>query len=293
MASIGLALLPLAGCGYAGARHGRPSVVASFYPLRFVAQRVVGDHARVVSLTQPGVEPHELSLTVRQTAELSAADVALYEKGLQPAVDQAIENNHPRRVVNAASVVTLHAPAAGYREETADNRDPHFWLNPLLLAHVARAFTRSMVSADPAHAAAYRANDARLQRQLTTLDRDIRAGTRHCRIRALVVSHDAFEYFGRRYHFDIVPLAGLTPDAEPSVRHLAQITTLAREKHVTTVFAERLDSPKMADSLAHDLGIGSAVLDPAEGLVPSDEGQNYLTLMRQNLRAIERANSCT
>ena len=81
-----------------------------------------------------------------------------------------------------------------------------------------------------------------------------------------MVSHDAFEYLGRRYGLDVEPIAGLSPDAEPSARHLAALSDLAREKGVTTVFSERLASPKLAETLAEDAGIRTAVLDPIEGL---------------------------
>src|SRR5688572_9135657 len=81
---------------------GQPEVVASFYPLQFVAERVVGDHAEVTNLTDPGVEPHDVELSPRQTAKVSSASVVFHEKGLQPAVDQVISNDRPDHVVDVA-----------------------------------------------------------------------------------------------------------------------------------------------------------------------------------------------
>lgn len=269
----------LSGCA-APARSG-PTVVASFYPLQFVAGRIVGDHARVLDLTAPGVEPHDLELTVRQTAEISAATAVLYERGLQPSVDQAVADNGPAHVLDTTSVVPLR------------EGDPHFWQDPTLLARVARAFTRTMAAAEPEHAADFRANDARLQHQLRRLDEAFRRGLAHCRTRTLVVSHDAFEYLGRRYHLDVYPIAGLTPDAEPSPQHLQQISQLVRSKGVTTVFNERLASPQMVDALSADLGVRTAVLDTLEGLTSADPHANYLSIMRANLAAIRKADSCS
>jgi zinc transport system substrate-binding protein len=268
-----------AGCTPRG--DGKPQVVASFYPLQYVAQRIVGPHADVSNLTQPGVEPHDLEMTVRQTAHLSAADVVLYEKSLQPSVDEAVANYGPRHVVDAAGVVRLRGD------------DPHFWQDPTLLAKVARRFTAVMAAADPAHAAAFRANDRRLQADLRALAAAYRTGLAHCRSRTLVVSHDAFEYLGRRYHLQVHSIAGLSPDAEPSPQHLQQLADLIRQDHVTTVFNERLASPQMAHTLAGDLGIRTAVLDPLEGLSSSDPRASYLTLMRANLDAIRKADSCS
>lgn len=293
LVALALLLPSLAGCAAVARSDGRPQVVTAFYPLTYVAQRVVGDHAVVTNLTQPGVEPHDLTLTVRQTALLSAADVGLYEHGLQPAVDRAIAVTPPHRTVDVADVVRLRPPPSSQVEATADDLDPHFWQDPTLLARVARAFTATMVAADPAHAAAYRHNDRHLQRDLAALDHDYRTGLASCRIRTVVVSHDAFEYLGRRYHLRIEPIAGISPDAEPSARHLAELAQLIRRHHVTTVFSERLASPALARSLAGDVGVRTAVLDPIEGLSSSDPNATYLTLMRANLAALRTAGNCS
>src|SRR3954451_24778162 len=102
---LGLALVPfLTGCGPA-AGDGRPTVVASFYPLQYVVSQLAGSHVRVLDLTQPGVEPHDLELKVRQVAEVSAADLVVYEHGLQPSVDAAVENNARKRGLDVAPLV--------------------------------------------------------------------------------------------------------------------------------------------------------------------------------------------
>jgi zinc transport system substrate-binding protein len=285
---LGLALGAgaLTGCS-ASEGDGKPEVVASFYPLQYVAQRIVGNHAQITNLTTPGAEPHDLELSPRQTASLSSAAVVLYEHGLQPAVDEAIRNDTPQHVVDAADVVKLRAAPEG------SGQDPHFWLDPTLLAEVAQAFTKSISESDAQHAGDYQAANEKLQADLSGLDGDFRAGLKDCRSRTLVVSHDAFGYLGRRYDLQVQPIAGLSPGAEPSPRHLAQLSDLIRTDDITTVFTERLASPKLADTLASDLGIKTAVLDPIEGLTSSDSTDDYLSLMRDNLAAIEKAGGCS
>ena len=275
------ALAPLlAGCGYLGTAHERPTVVTSFYPLAFVAQQVTGGHERVLNLTHPGMEPHDLELTVAQTADVVDGDVVLYEHGFQAAVDSAVAQNRTGPSVDAAAV-------AGLRGD-----DPHFWQDPTRLSKVAAAFARQMERTDPAHAVDYRANLARLQARLAALDRAYRAGLAHCARRTIVVSHDAFSYLGRRYHLGVVAINGLSPDAEPSPAHIRQLHDLVQRHHLTTVFTERLSSPVLADTLARSLGIRTAVLDPIEGLSTTTSGQDYLTLMRHNLAALREANGC-
>jgi zinc transport system substrate-binding protein len=272
---------------------GEHTVVTSFYPLQFIADEVAGRYNDVVDLTPPGVEPHEYELTVRQTAAIDTARVGFYEKGMAPSIDQAMAQDSPDHALDVTTAVPLHAPEPGYNEETADARDPHFWQDPVLMEHATAAFAHTMAEADPAHAAYYRRRARLLTHQLMTLDREYRTTLATCRIRTLVVSHDAFEYLGRRYHLDIVPIAGLEPDAEPSLQRIQQIADLVKERGITTVFYETLASPALARSLASDTGATTAVLDPIEGLTSADPHATYLTLMRQNLAAIAKASDCS
>jgi zinc transport system substrate-binding protein len=272
---------------------GQHTVVTSFYPLYFIADEVAGRYNDVVDLTPPGVEPHEYELTVRQVAQIEEARVGFYEQGMAPSVDQAMTNDSPQHVLDVASVVHLMAPAPGYGEETADNLDPHFWQDPALMIEATRAFATTMDKADPRHAAYYQARAASLVARLHALDRAYARTLATCRIRTIVVSHDAFEYMARRYHLDVAPIAGVEPDAEPSLARMQDLSNLIKDRGVRTVFFETLASPDLARSLAGDLGIQTAVLDPIEGLTSSDAHATYLSLMRQNLAAIAKANECS
>jgi len=289
--ALTLAAGAVAGCTPAEGS-GQPEVVASFYPLQYVAERVVGDHAEVVNLTPPGVEPHDVELSPRQTAKVSSASVVFHQKGLQPAVDQVIDNDRPDYVVDAAEVVDLHEADSHEDGHQHEGSDPHFWLDPTLLGKAAAAFTDTMSAADPDHATDFRANNARLQTDLEQLDGDFRTGLEECTTRTIVVSHDAFSYLGERYDLDVHAIAGLSPDAEPSAQRLGELADLIREDDITTVFTERLASPRLADTLASDLGVETAVLDPIEGPTDEDADEDYLDLMRQNLTALQQAGGC-
>jgi zinc transport system substrate-binding protein len=294
VAAVTLGLVATLATGCRGPRSGDHTVVASFYPLYFIAERVAGRYNDVIDLTPKGVEPHEYELTVRQVAEIDLARVGFYEHGVAPSIDQAMANDSPAHVLDVASVVDLAGPVTGSGvESTSDDKDPHFWQDPTLMAEATRAFADTMAGADPAHASYYRNQGARLVHDLNRLDAAYSRTLASCRIRTVVVSHDAFEYLARRYHVDVVPIAGLEPDAEPSLQRLHDLSNLIRDRGVTTVFFETLASPDLARSLAGDVGIESAVLDPIEGLTSTDPHATYLTLMRQNLAALAKAGECT
>ena len=277
----------LAGCGGAGADSDKPAVVASFYPLQYVAERVVGTHAEVRNLTTPGKEPHDLELTVMQAVEVADADIALYQKGFQPAVDEAIAQNGPDHVVDTSKLVTLEPIGESGRE----GNDPHVWLDPIRLSDIAAAFAEEMSEVDPAHAADYEANLDSLQTELAELDQEFAAGLGKCEVSTVVVSHDAFGYLGK-YGLRFEAIAGLSPDAEPAPAHIAELHDLIESDAITTVFSETLASPEMSKTIATDLGIKTAVLDPIEGLSDATEDEDYFSLMRGNLAALQEASKC-
>jgi zinc transport system substrate-binding protein len=278
-------------------------VVAAFYPLQFVAQRVAGGHAAVVDLTKPGSEPHDLELSVAQTARVTDADLIVYEKGLQAAVDSAVEQASGVPAVDAGAVAGLEPISHGGHddadhdspgaEEPSDlgDLDPHFWQDPLKLAAVADAVAEELAEIDPDHADDFRADAQRLDAELTRLDQEYAAGLQGCARDTIVVSHNAFGYLSR-YGLTIEPISGLSPDAEPTPADLARLQQLIASEGITTVFGERLVSPKLAQSLADDMGVSAKILDPIEGLSSGTSGEDYLSLMRQNLTALREANGC-
>ncbi len=272
----GLLLLPLVACS-ATKDDGRPTVVASFYPLQFLAERIAGDTVRVVNLTEPGTEPHDLDPSVQQIAELSDADLVLYVAGLAPAVDKAARENAADHAADLAPDVDL-----------ADD-NPHFWLDPVRMQQAAVAIESRLATVDPEHADEFRTNLGTLVSQLEDLDATYDAALADCARTLVVTSHDAFGYL-ERYGLEFAEIAGLSPDAEPSPARIAELRALIAENGITTVFTETLISPKMAESLAEG-NVTTAVLDPVEGIADGSD-DDYLTLMEANLDGLEKANGC-
>jgi zinc transport system substrate-binding protein len=281
-------------------------VATAFYPLQYVAQRVAGDLATVVNLTQPGSEPHDLELTVAETAAIADADLVIHAADFQPGVDEAIAQNGTGEAIDAAAIVGLEPfDEVGHEHPTEDQAveesgedhehgdlDPHFWQDPLRMADLGDAVAVELGATDPAHADAYGANAAALRADLESLDESYDQGLAGCGRSTVVVSHDAFGYL-EKYGLEMEPIAGLSPDAEPTPADLARLQDLIRREGLTTVFSERLVSPRLSRTLADDLGITTAVLDPVEGLSDETADEDYLSLMRENLRALERANGCS
>lgn len=291
-----VALLMLAsGCttSPAGPVAQRLQVVAAFYPLAYVLDRVGGDMVSVSSLTKPGVEPHDLELTAKQVASVATADLVFYVKGFQAAVDSAVAEQKPKRVLDGAAVVPLRTTPGFTGEEQDPNAlDPHTWLDPRTMQQYALAVAEQLSQALPANAAEFRQRADDLVKEMSVLDTDFRTGLSQCRLTVFVTSHAAFGYLAERYGLEQVGITGLSPDAEPTPSRLAAVQRIAQEKGVTTIFSEALASPALADALAKDLNLKTDVLDPLEGITAESRGTDYPSVMYSNLSALRTAGGC-
>jgi zinc transport system substrate-binding protein len=302
-----LSLLAAAGCATTGSAGtptrtpGQLRIVAAFYPLQYITQRVVGEHATVVNLTQPGAEPHDMELTPRQVASLTTASLVIYEKGFQPAVDEAVLQSENPEVIDTTTAVplrplTVSGDDPGHGEGIGGDElelDPHVWLDPTAVSRIARVVESRLVITDPAHAADYAHNTRALEIELRRLDRSFRMGLRHCVRTEFITTHAAFGYLAERYQLTQIGISGLSPDSEPSPARIADVQRVAREYGLTTIFSETLVSPALAQAIAGDLGLRTDVLDPIEGVTTESRGNDYLSIMASNLTALRKAGGCS
>jgi zinc transport system substrate-binding protein len=313
-ATASAAALALAACGSSGAASGGadgggPAVVAGFYPLEWTAQRVGGERLEVSSLTPPGAEAHDLELAPRDVAAVAEADLLVYLQGFQPALDEVAASEAAGTAWDAgqAADLSLTAEEHGHGGETAEEHaehagetsaereepvDPHFWLDPVRLAAVGDALAAELSERDPDGAAAYEQNAAALRADLEALDAEMRAGLAGCAVDTLVTGHDAFGYLADRYGLEVVGISGLSPSQEPGAAQLAEITALVRDRGVGTVYTETLVDPAVAETVAEEAGVRTAVLDPLEGLTGESAGEDYLEVMRTNLATLREGQSC-
>jgi zinc transport system substrate-binding protein len=288
-----------AACGSSSADDGRTRVVASFYPFAWVAERVGGTQVDVTNLTSPGAEPHDLELKPKQVAAVQDADLVVYEKHFQAAVDEAVDQagRATDDTIDADAVLdvlpTQHGAEGDHDGHEHGDEDPHTWLDPTNMITLAEAVASRLAAVDPAHADTYRANAKELVARLTALDESFAEGLATCDRRTIVTSHAAFQYLAHRYDLTQVPIAGLDPTNEPSPSQLGAITRLVRSEGITTIFTEELVSPAIADTVAQETGAVTATLDPIEGLSDDTSGEDYLTLMDKNLTTLQKANGCS
>ena len=319
-----------ASSGDSSSKDGSLTVMASFYPLKYLAEKVGGEYVSVTSLTPDGAEPHDLELSPKMVDSLSSADAVIYLAGFQSAVDEAIEQQAPKTVIDVSSAAELveagsDANHPAEEEEASDetqsgeteahdhdheghnhdheghdhaghdhhhdmSADPHFWLDPVRMAKAATLVGDKLAEADSAHADTYKANAKALAEELTALGDTLVTKTSKCQVKTFVTAHTAFGYLADRTGLTQVGISGLDPESSPSPARLAEIGQIAKEQGVTTIFTESLIDPKVAQTLADDLGITTAVLDPIES--QTDASKDYAAVMQANIDALTKANNC-
>jgi len=278
-----------------GASDDPISVVASFYPLAHAAEQVGEGDVVVTNLTPPGVEPHDLELTPDDLEVIADADVVIVARGgFQPAVEEAVDAVATGIVVDVLEGVDLLPPAEAGDGDELDG-DPHVWLDPAIYADIVdRVVTALGEAGGAAEGRRFDAAAASFRRRLSALDREFREGLADCGTRVMITNHAAFAYLAAAYALEQEPIAGLSPASEPDPRRIAALAAEARAAGVTTIFTEDLVSPEVAETLAAEAGIGTAVLSPLEGLTEEQlaSGDDYMSVMRRNLQTLRDGLDC-
>lgn len=299
--ALGLSALTLTACSSSepsGSADAPLSVVAAFYPLEFAAERIGGERVEVTNLTPAGAEPHDLELTPKQVAAISEADLVLYVGGFMGAVDDAVAQEAQDTSLDVgADLTTLDPPPSEIQEakdegEEPPTADPHIWLDPTLMTTMSDRIAERLGQISEADAATFTQNQEALDADLGELTKEWDEGTQTCESRDLAVSHEAFGYLGKRFDFEQIGLSGLSPEAEPSPKRLAQVSDFVEQNDVTTIYFETLVDPKVAQTIAQETGATTAPLDPLEGLEEGSD-EDYLSIMRANLAEVVKGQRCT
>ncbi|MCX6716914.1 MAG: zinc ABC transporter substrate-binding protein [Candidatus Taylorbacteria bacterium] len=253
-------------------------VIASFYPLYFFAKEIGGDLVSVENITPAGAEPHDYEPSTSDMANITNSKLLILNGG-------GLESWK----ITDKSIETVIA-------YEGDDPDPHIWLSPQLAEKIADKIALGLMKVDPKNSAVYGKSLANLKNRLDNLDYEYRNGlnANTCEKKDFITSHSAFHYIASTYGFNQISISGLSPDSEPTPKELADITDFARAQNIKYIFTENLISPKLAETLANEIGAKTLVLNPLEGLTAEEisRGENYFTVMRENLINLETALQC-
>lgn len=275
-----------------------PKVVCTVGMITDLARRVAGEHAQVSGLMGEGVDPHLYKPTRTDIATLMGGDIVFYNglllegKMTDALVRVAGAGRRVVAVTEALDEEYLLEP-----EAFQGHADPHVWMDPRAWEQAAGVVEETLATAMPEHEADIRAAGKRLAADIRALDAwaaETLATVPEDK-RILVTAHDAFNYFGRRYGFEVVGIQGLSTESEAGVRDIERIVAMLVDRQIPAVFIESTVSDRNikaliagANARGHTVALGGSLYSDAMGPPGAPDG-TYIGMIAHNVETITRA----
>ena len=279
-------------------------VIASFFPMYEFAKNIGGDKADVSVFIPIGEEPHGWEPPTQQMQDVQNSQLFIYNgAGVEAFIPTFLSTgNFPNTTFVKASegIEMQDADVQRMAQDEAGpviaqgGKDPHVWNDPILAEQEVRNIGDAMEKADPANAKYYENNTNVYIAKLDKLDKDIKSGLSNCRTHTFVSFHNAFNYFAQRYNLTDVWISGIAPEAEIAPQDIERVENIAKTNNVKIIFAEDLADPKLAETLADDVGAQVRILSPLEGINQTEqkEGITFIDKWYQNLGNLKDAMGC-
>src|SRR3954453_9022135 len=276
-------------------------IVTTFYPMYEFTKNITKDKAQVDFLIPSNIEPHDWEPTPKDMVTIQKADVLIYNSNFMEtwisSIQESLGNDQPLFVEASKGIPLMegdehdHHDEKEAHEEGKEQLDPHVWLSPVLAQKEVQTITDAIVKQDPKNKDYYESNSQEYIQKLKDLDELYRKILQNISSKEIITQHAAFGYLAKEYGLSQVPIAGLSPSEEPSPTKLAELKEFAKEHHITVIYFEETTSPKVAQTLAAELGAETEVLNTLEGLSKEDQekGLSYIEVMKSNLKSLEKS----
>lgn len=273
-------------------------VVASFYPIYEFTKNIVRDEGNVELLIKAGTEVHDFNPSTKDIAKIQEADAFVYDDDNMeiwvPNLEEAIDINQVKIIKATGDMILAPGSDEGDHDHGEDEDghshelDPHVWLAPNLAIQLVENIRDDLSVAFPESAEAFEKNADAYIEQLKVLDEDYKEALAEPKQTGFVTQHAAFGYLALEYGLTQIPITGVSADSEPSAKRLAELTSYVKDNDIKVIYFEENASSAVAQTLADEVGVDIAVLNPLEGLTEQEmaQGADYFSVMRDNLDAL-------
>ncbi len=273
------------------------NVVATTSMIADAARQVAGPRANVTALMGPGVDPHSYRQTRSDIAAMARADLVLWHGlYLEAQLEEFFLDLEKRRNVVAVGEAIDKSKLLSH-EDYKGRFDPHVWMDPKLWETVVLAVRDALIKTDPEGEATYRANaDAHIA-EIKKLDDYINTvtATVPSQSRVLLTAHDAFNYFGKGFDFDVMGIQGISTESEAGLRRIEELVDIIVDRKISAVFVESSVPERNVRALiegaqarGQNVTIGGTLYSDAMGEPGTYEG-TYIGMIDHNVTLITRA----
>jgi len=272
-----------------GTAFAQPSVCVTIFPIYDAAKNVGADKIALTNLVPFGAEAHEFEPKAKDMAKLSRCDVFITSGDVFEPWSVKIINSlkiKDKTVDMSKKVKLIKVGAQG-------GYDPHYWLNIENQIIITKEIVSILSKKDPANIKTYETNGAEYIKKLTALKAEYEA-IRKCKNKKVIVNHNAFGYLSDEYGIKQYSISGMSPDAKPTAKQIANLINVAKKEKINTVFFEEFASDKVAKTIAKEANIKTDALRPVENITLEESRKNigYIEIMRSNLQKLLSAMEC-
>ncbi|MDU5664059.1 metal ABC transporter substrate-binding protein, partial [Streptococcus vestibularis] len=293
----GLAAVVLAasaGIYYTTSQHdskgnGDLKVVTSFYPVYEFTKQIVGDEGEVSYLIPAGSEAHDFQPSTKNVADIEKADTFVYlNENMEtwvPKIEKTINTKNTKVIEASKGMVLL----PGTEEEDHDHGgeehhheyDPHVWLSPKRSQKLVKTIRDGLIAQHPDKKAVFTTNAEKYLKKLQALDKEYTEALSHTKQKSFVTQHAAFAYLALDYGLTQVPISGVSAESDPSAKRIASLSKYVKEYDINYIYFEENASSSVAKTLANEVGVKTAVLNPIESLTKEQlkKGEDYVSVM--------------
>lgn len=276
------------------------TIVASFYPMYDFTKNIVGEEGTVELLVPAGTDSHDFEPSAKDIAKIQEADALVYNNENMemwvPDVEASLEKENVKMIkATKDMLLMLGGEEEGHTHDHGEEGhhhelDPHVWLAPSLALKEVEAIRDQLSESYPEHAEAFEKNASAYMEKLQALDRKYSSAFAEAKQKSFVTQHAAFSYLALEYGLNQVPISGVSAEEEPSPARLAELKEFVEKNGIQYIYFEENAKSNVAETLAAETKIKTEVLNPLEGLTQQqmDDGENYLSVMEQNLKALQK-----
>lgn len=277
---------------------GKYNVVSTTGMINDIVVNLAAGHADTSALMGPGVDPHLYKATASDVETLSNADIIFYN-GLQleGKMEHIFEKMKKQGIKTVAVAGTIDDSLLLDSVDYPGSYDPHVWFDVKLWKYAVNSVLDTLVEFDPDNSSAYKSNAEKYLKELGELDGYIveKVKTVPQDRRVLITAHDAFNYFGKGYGFEVIGLQGLSTETEASTSDIRRMADMIEKRKIPAIFVETSVSPKSIQALraavkskGYEVELGGSLYSDAMGDPGTPEG-TYKGMFRHNINTITSA----
>lgn len=273
-------------------------VVTTLFPLYDMAKHIGGEKAEVSLLLPPGVEPHSFEPRPSDIVQISKADIFIYTgKFMEPWAEDIVKRaaNKNLIVIDSSKGVKMVPADFHDADEPAGSLDPHIWLDFDNAKTMVGNIVKALQTKDSEDSGYYEQKGEDYSNKLTEMDSSFKKTFAACKDKEIIYGgHYAFGYFARRYGLKYIAAQGISPDAEPTAKGMADLVNQIRKDKIKYIFYEELTSPKIAETLADETHVKLLLLNAAHNVTREqlDQGVSFFDILKHDLDNLKVGLEC-